>query len=420
MRNARKFDLRKQLDIHFATLQSSPLSQSWRRAADSWRLYAAVTSSVMAMATGASAAVIGSAGPDTALEPSPNAAATGRRSAGSRNIGLINAARAAVGRKPLDETAQATSGAQPSITPGGIVPIFGTVNTIQPGEWVSIYGNNLATQTASWSGNFPTTLGGTSVTINGKAAYLLYVSPVQINLQAPDDSATGTVSVVVMTPSGSVTSSVTLSAFAPSFSVTEIAQLNREFVAGVISRANGRGAYGGGSYDILGPPGSYAGVTTTPAYPGDVVSLYGVGFGPTTPHVLAGQLFSGAAPLSPNNTFRLYINNFPVTPSFVGISSAGLYQINFTVPPGIGQGYVPIRAMAGGMQTQANIWFPLALAPGGGTGFTGGSTFFPGSGFSFSSGGSFGSSARPKKNRKRRYTPRLQYPGKSEAVAKQE
>jgi hypothetical protein len=35
-------------------------------------------------------------------------------------------------------------GAPPSITPGGIVPIYSTVSTIQPGEWVSIYGTNLA------------------------------------------------------------------------------------------------------------------------------------------------------------------------------------------------------------------------------------------------------------------------------------
>jgi hypothetical protein len=78
----------------------------------------------------------------------------------------------------------------PSISQGGIVPIYSMANTIQPGEWISIWGSNLASGSASWNGNFPVSLGGTTVTINTKPAYLWYVSPTQINLQAPDDSAT--------------------------------------------------------------------------------------------------------------------------------------------------------------------------------------------------------------------------------------
>jgi len=89
-------------------------------------------------------------------------------------------------------TAARTSQAQaPSISPGGVVPLCGTVSIIQPGEWVSIFGNNLASGTAIWNGDFPTSLGGTKVEIDGKAAYLQFVSPGQINLQAPDDTATG-------------------------------------------------------------------------------------------------------------------------------------------------------------------------------------------------------------------------------------
>ena len=91
----------------------------------------------------------------------------------------------------------------PTISTGGVVTLYGTVNIIQPGAWVSIYGTNLAAGTAVWGGDFPTTLGGTSVTINGKPAYLSFVSPGQINLQAPDDTATGAVSVVVTTSAGS-------------------------------------------------------------------------------------------------------------------------------------------------------------------------------------------------------------------------
>src|SRR5208283_1495353 len=53
--------------------------------------------------------------------------------------------------------------ALPSITAGGVVPIYSKSTTIQPGSWASVYGSNLAIGTTVWNGNFPTSLGGTSV-----------------------------------------------------------------------------------------------------------------------------------------------------------------------------------------------------------------------------------------------------------------
>jgi hypothetical protein len=98
----------------------------------------------------------------------------------------------------------------PTITTGGIVPIFSSPTTIQPGSWVSIYGNNLAGPTNVWNGNFPTSLGAVSVTIDSKPAYLWFVSPTQINLQVPDDATTGPVNAVVTTLGGSASAKVTL------------------------------------------------------------------------------------------------------------------------------------------------------------------------------------------------------------------
>jgi uncharacterized protein (TIGR03437 family) len=252
----------------------------------------------------------------------------------------------------------------------------------------------------------------------------MFVSPTQINVQAPDDTATGTVPVVVTTALGSATSSVTLNQFAPSFSVIETSN-GVQFVSGIILRTNGSGAFGNGTYDILGPAGTSLGYKTVPAMPGDIVELFAVGLGPTSPPVLAGQAFSGQAPL--RNPITLYINNIAVSPGFVGISSAGLYQINLTVPTGLGEGEVPIMAIAGGMQTQDSVWFSLAayqagggyggttgpIASGGpGMGFTsglpgccgtGGGTF---GGGGDSGGGSGGSARRAKKP----YEPRLHFP----------
>jgi uncharacterized protein (TIGR03437 family) len=190
------------------------------------------------------------------------------------------------------------------------------------------------------------------VTIDGKPAYLWYVSPGQINLQAPDDTATGAVPVVVTTSGGSSTSTVTLGKFGPSFSL-----LDAKHVTGIILRYDGSGAYGGGAYDIVGPTGTSLGYSTVAAKAGDIVELFGVGFGPTTPTVLAGEAFSGAAPTI--NPVTLLINNVTVTPSFAGLSGAGLYQITLTVPAGLGTGDVPLVASVGGVQTPSSVVISL-------------------------------------------------------------
>lgn len=252
-------------------------------------------------------------------------------------------------RAGIDRTSQAGA---PSITPGEVRPIYGVTNIIQPGEWVSIFGQNLASQAAVWNGDFPTLLGGTSVTIDGKPAYLSYVSPTQINLQAPDDTVLGAVAVVVTTAAGTANATVTLSQFAPSFSL-----LYQNYVAGIIVRSDGSGTHGGGTYDILGPAGNTFGYATVAAQPGDVVELFGVGFGPTKPFVPAGKAFSGAAPTT--SPVSLYLNGIRVRPMFVGLSAAGLYQINLTVPSGVGDGDVPIQLTVGGMKTQPGVLFSL-------------------------------------------------------------
>ena len=240
----------------------------------------------------------------------------------------------------------------PSILSGGIVPVDSSTATIQPGEWVSIYGTNLAGGSATWTGNFPVSLGGASVTINGKQGYLWFVSPTQINVQAPDDMTTGPVPVVVTTPAGKTTSTVTLAQAAPSFLL-----LDSKHVTGLIIRSDGSGAYGGGTYDILGPTGNSLGYATVAAKAGDIVELFGVGFGPTSPVELAGQTFSGSAPTI--NAVGLGINNVSVTPSFAGLSGAGLYQINLVVPQGLGTGDVTIAATVGGATTHSGVVISL-------------------------------------------------------------
>jgi uncharacterized protein (TIGR03437 family) len=358
MSGAKTTDLKHRLEAYFATLQAPSARETLKRSAGNWHLYAAATGSAMAMLTNASASVIGT-GPRIAGPGHIENFLSERRHFGaSQNTPLAKAVRIAMARADSENVRpKAATPKPPTITPGGVVPLYSTTNIIQPGEWVSIYGSNLAAGTAQWNGDFPTTLGGTSVKINGKSAYIAFVSPGQINVQAPDDTATGAVSVVVSTAAGVSQSTVTLNAFSPSFDL-----IDKTHVAGIILRSNGTGAYGGGSYDILGPTGSCLGYRTVAAQTGDVVALFGLGFGPTSPSVPAGKPFSGAAPIT--SAFSLYLNGVSIEPTFVGLSSAGLYQVNLIVPPGIGEGDVPVSAIVGGMQTQPGLFFSLPIGSG--------------------------------------------------------
>jgi len=60
-----------------------------------------------------------------------------------------------------------------------------------------------------------------------------------------------------------------------------------------------------------------------------------------------------------HNPVNLLINNVSVTPGFAGFSSSLLYQINLTVPAGLGTGDVSLVATVGGVQTQSGVYVTL-------------------------------------------------------------
>jgi uncharacterized protein (TIGR03437 family) len=265
-------------------------------------------------------------------------------------------ANAAAGSQPVMLTEGGISSNTQMLLVGPPVPLFSTQGvvpgTAQSGEWITIYGTNLAAGTATWTGNFPTVLGGATVTVGGQPAYLSYVSPSQINAQIPNLVSIGPAPLTITTSVGTGSSTLTLAPLGPYFFL-----LDAKHVAGIILRPGGGGAYGGGSYDILGPTGTSLGYPTVAAEAGDLIELFGTGFGPTSPVVMAGQVFSGAAPATTPITLR--INTMPINPGFAGLSGAGLFQFNLTVPPGLGTGDVPLDAIVGGVQTPAGVMISL-------------------------------------------------------------
>jgi uncharacterized protein (TIGR03437 family) len=205
---------------------------------------------------------------------------------------------------------------------------------------VSIYGANFASGVSIWNGDFPTNLGGVTVTIDGKLAYIWYVAPTQMNVQVPDEDPdhTGTVNVTVSNAAGSETTTATLAAESPAWIL-----LDSKHVAGIAVHPDG-------TYDIVGPTGSSLGYATKAAKAGDVVELFGVGFGPTSPATAAGQAYSGRADTT--NPVTVTIGGTTITPAFAGLTGAGLFQINVAIPPGLGSGDVALSAVVAGASTQ--------------------------------------------------------------------
>ncbi len=211
---------------------------------------------------------------------------------------------------------------------------------VQSGSWISIYGNNLANATSVWSTTqFITDLSGVTVSIGGKPAYIWLVSPRQLNVQVPDLGNVGCVNVIVATPNGTAQSEIVLTAAQPSFSL-----LDAKYAAAVISVPNGTGAFGLGvnSYDLMGPGGNAFSFKTRPVKAGEIIALYGVGFGPTAQPVSAGQY--AAYPVNTLERPIITIGGVTADWVFSGLVGPGLYQLNVKVPAGLASGDQPLVA----------------------------------------------------------------------------
>jgi len=213
---------------------------------------------------------------------------------------------------------------------------FAAGGPISTGSWVAIFGTGLAPagDSRKWNeateivnGKLPVNLDGTSVTVNGKPAAVEFIQPSQVNIQPPDDTALGPVQVIVSTAAGASNSfMVNYATFAP-------------------------GLFPSSAPYIVAQHADNSYVTTAaPAKPGEVIILWGTGFGPANPAVPAGQVFSGANRLA--NAVTVMIGGQPAAVDFAGVVGAGLVQINVHVPSSIGNGDAGVVASVGGVSTQ--------------------------------------------------------------------
>ncbi|MEO7145402.1 MAG: choice-of-anchor V domain-containing protein [Bryobacteraceae bacterium] len=268
--------------------------------------------------------------------------------AASATVSLAAGAGCSLARPAL-RTAQNGASFLASFSPGSMLTIFGSgfqssghTRTAGPGDYV---GNT-----------FPTVLGCVSVLLNGQLAPVTYLNPTQINVQAPNLTATGPVSLVVVANAGKATEIRSdlatlpdVQPYAPAFFTFNgmgTGSIAAQFAGTAIPVANASVVAGGRA-----------------AKPGDIITLYGAGFGSTTPVVAAGALDPGISNVAA-----------PVTVSIGGVTLAssdvlyaglspgsisGLYQFNVRVPMSASNGDVPVSIQVGGYTTQNNVTIPV-------------------------------------------------------------
>ena len=241
----------------------------------------------------------------------------------------------------IDINASVGALAAPVIGPNAVVNAGSGAPGAAPGTWVSIFGTNLAGASYTLGAsdvvdnNLPTSLQNVSVQIDGKAAFLDYVSPGQINVLIPEDSNSGSVTLTVSGTNGtSGAAKVTLQPMLP-------------------------GLFAQGGYASAFRPSDGATPTANvPVTAGDILEIFGTGFGPTSPRVASGLIFSGGA--ATENTVTVKIGGIDALVLWSGMIGAGLYQINVVVPAGLAAGDNAIVASVGGYSTQSTAMLKVA------------------------------------------------------------
>ena len=229
-----------------------------------------------------------------------------------------------------------------SITVGHTTNAAGNIQVLAANTWITVKGTNLAPagDVRTWQqsdfagGQMPTSLDGVSVLLNGVNAYVSYISPVQVNALAPPNLQPGIVQVqVINNGAKSAIASVQLQNYSPMFFTLNagphIAALH----------ANGT---------VIGPPSLYPGLST-PAQAGEIIQIYGDGFGQTSAAVTPGSpQQSGTLPVLPVFT----IGGVQANVIYAGLVSAGLYQFNVQIPATAASGDNSITATYAGFTTQ--------------------------------------------------------------------
>jgi uncharacterized protein (TIGR03437 family) len=222
----------------------------------------------------------------------------------------------------------------PPTTPPAISNIVsasacGNFSSVAPGGFMEVHGLALAATARSsapsdFNGiNAPTSLDGTQVSVAGQNAVIAYISGTQVNAQVPLNTSPGAQQVTVTAANGtSAPFTVNVNAEQPGL-CQGIQVGGNQYVEAVVT---------GTTTNILPAGASVAGITSRPAHPGEVITMYGNGFGAVTPSANQGQLVQQPNQLV--DSFEIFFGDTQATVQYAGLAPGfiGLYQINVVVP----------------------------------------------------------------------------------------
>jgi len=236
----------------------------------------------------------------------------------------------------------------PSVSQVLSASAFGGFSSAAPGSWVEIYGSNLAPDTRGWAGtdfdgnNAPTELDGVSVSIGEQAAFVDYISPTQVNVQLPSNVVTGGTQPITVTSAGVTSASYNINVNPTQPGLLATAQFKIGANQYVVAQLPD------GNYVL--PAGAITGVNSRPAKPGEIMVIYGVGFGAVTPDIAAGQIVTQSNQLSAS--LRILFEQTPAQLSYFGLAPnlVGLYQFDVIVPQVPDSDLVPLTFDLGGAE----------------------------------------------------------------------
>ena len=206
---------------------------------------------------------------------------------------------------------------------------------LSPGEVITLYGSGFTSGSpASASAPFPNVLGGTQVLItpNGATAPLnapvYFVSATQISAVMPYNLPNGTAVATVQVNNNGVLSNA----------VQAYVGTTSPGVFTVPPGGLGNGAILHADFTLVS--------NASPAKIGETVQIFLTGLGPVSPAVAAGAAAPSAEPFARvTNMPNVYIDNQPATVTYAGLAPGlgGLYQLNVTIPPGVGNAAVTLE-----------------------------------------------------------------------------
>ena len=232
-------------------------------------------------------------------------------------------------------------------------------SAISSSAMISIFGSNFnpagtkvyPTADSPAANAFPRSLSCVAVEVNGARIPIVFTGDQQINAQAPANL-----------PPGPATVRVILNPDAANQIASDIATIQALSVAPAFFQfASGSVAATAQSGGPIADPSQVSGGVAVK--PGDTVTFWATGLGPTTPAFAEGAIVSNIAKC--NGTLTLTIGGVSVAPTditYAGLSPdsiSGLYQINAQIPPGLADGNASVAAQIGGGSAQSGLTIPI-------------------------------------------------------------